>query len=229
MSRQPKLLLFDIDGTLITSGGAGEQALADAVNQTFGRDSALEGVEIAGRTDSAIARAILENLGVDSSPENQRILLDAYLFNLERRLGERQGRVLPGILPLLEHARERPHLTLALLTGNLLRGAELKLTHYGLWRYFEFGAFADDHHDRNALGPVARERARIARGVSFDPGSIYVIGDTPHDIACGRAIDAVTVAVATGSYTRDQLAAHQPHHLFEDFSDLHAVSAAIEL
>ncbi len=224
-----KLLLFDIDGTLISTGGAGEQALKDAIKQAFDSDSGLDGIEIAGRTDSSIARAILKKLGLEPHPQHLTRLLEVYLENLGRRLQERQGRILPGILPLLQYAKELPHITLALLTGNLARGAELKLKHYGLWDYFEFGAYADDHHDRNALGPVAQERARLRCGVSFNPGEVYVIGDTPHDIACGRAIDAITVAVATGHYGRGELALHQPHHLFNDFSDLPTVVAALAL
>lgn len=219
MSSPQKLLLFDIDGTLITSGGAGEQALKDAVTAAFGKAFNLEGIELAGRTDAAIAARILDKIGVEPTPANLTALLDAYLTNLEIRLKQKQGAILPGILPLLEALRTRRHLTIALLTGNLSKGAELKLTHYGLWHFFEFGAYADDDHDRNKLGPVAHERARAARGMPFAARDVYVIGDTPHDIACGRAIDAVTVAVATGNYSREALAAHSPDFLYNDLVD----------
>ncbi len=223
----PKLLLFDIDGTLITSGGAGESALADAVRTAFGIEFDLSGIEIAGRTDAAIARTILALLNREASPENISALLDAYLAGLKDRLTERAGRVMPGILRLLEMLKQRPNLTIALLTGNLSRGAELKLTHYGLWRFFECGAFADDHHDRNQLGPIATGRAAAARGVHYSPRDIFVIGDTPHDIACGQAIGAVTVAVATGNFTREQLEAHGADFVFDDLSDVEGLVATL--
>ncbi len=223
----PRLLLFDIDGTLIVSGGAGEQALRDACQLAFGAPFDLRGIEIAGRTDAAIARNVLEALAQPVSSENIARFLDTYLANLKARLPERPGRVLPGILPLLTTLQGREGVTLGLLTGNLLRGAELKLEHYRLWHFFEFGAFADDHHERNQLGPVAMERARTARGHPFEPANIFIVGDTPHDIACARAIGAVAVAVATGGYTREDLAAHTPDHLFDDLGDPPKVLATL--
>ena len=137
-----------------------------------------------------------------------------------------QGRLLPGIVPLLEALHAQPGVLLGLLTGNLERGAELKLRHYGVWDYFRFGAYADDHHDRNELGPFAARRALDHHGAPISPERIWVLGDTPHDIACGRAIGARTVGVATGGATRAQLAEHRPDFLFDDFSDLAAVLAA---
>ncbi len=116
---------------------------------------------------------------------------------------------------------------LALLTGNLAKGAEIKLDHYGVWDYFEFGAFADDSHDRNELGPYARARAKEKSGEEFPPERIYVIGDTPRDIECGKVFGAKTVAIATGNYSGPELAAHDPDHLFEDLSDTEAVLRAL--
>ncbi len=112
---------------------------------------------------------------------------------------------------------------LALLTGNLRRGAELKLTRYGLWQFFEFGAFADDHHDRNELGTFARQRARETHGHGFDSAQIDVIGDTGHDITCGKAFGARTIAVGTGSWSRERLQACHPDFFFEDFSNVDGV------
>ena len=103
----------------------------------------------------------------------------------------------------------------------------MKLTHYGVWHYFAFGAYADDHHVRNELGPVAMARALEEHGEEFTADRIYVIGDTPRDIECGKAFGAVTVAVATGKYSHEQLASHTPDFLFDDFSDPDAVLAAI--
>ncbi len=213
-----RLFLFDIDGTLITSGGAGENALRDAVRDRFGKEEDLEGVTIAGNTDSAISRQLLEKHGIEPTPENLTALLDGYLHNLTKRLPKHSGRVLPGIVTLLDALRDREDCVLALLTGNLARGAEIKLSHYGVWDYFEFGAYADDSHDRNQLGHYARTRAKETSGEDFPPERIYVIGDTPRDIECGKAIDAKTVAIATGNYSQAELAAHEPDHLFEDLS-----------
>ena len=227
MANKRHLLLFDIDGTLITSGGAGEQALRDAAQERFGLENALDGITLAGATDGLIARQMLEKQGVESSAENIAALLDGYVGHLSQRISKHQGRVLPGIVELLEQLKGRQDCVLALLTGNLVKGAEVKLTHYGVWDYFEFGAFADDHHDRNELGKFARARALEKHGEEFLPAQIFVIGDTPRDIECGRAIGAKTVAIATGHYTREELAGHQPDFLFDDLSDTPAVIAAL--
>ena len=214
-----RLLLFDIDGTLITSGGAGEAALKDAMRSRFAVEEDLAGVILAGATDARIARELLEKHGISVSPENVAALLDTYLGHLSDRIGRHDGKLLPGIVPLLNVLSHREDAVLALLTGNVSRGAEIKLTHYGVWDFFEFGAFADDHHDRNELGKFARARALERHGEEFPPSRIYVIGDTPKDIECGRAIGARTVAIATGHYSSDQLREHSPDFLFEDLSD----------
>jgi phosphoglycolate phosphatase len=217
--QKSKLILFDIDGTLITSGGAGEHALRLALKERFGQEDDFSTIEIAGRTDSGIARQILQRYGLEQSPENITAFLDSYLQLLERELPQRNGRLLPGLLDLLKKLKAMPHVSLGLLTGNVARGAELKLMHYGVWEFFEFGAYGDDHHDRNELGAFACARAHEKHGVSFKCDDIFVIGDTPHDIACGKAFGAKTVAVATGNFNREQLAAHQPDYLFDDLSN----------
>lgn len=222
-----RLFLFDIDGTLIVSGGAGEGALCDAMADRFGVEEDLTGVTLAGATDGLIARKLLEKHGLPVTPENITTLLDGYLHHLPLRLPRHEGRVLPGIVALLEQLRTREDCVLALLTGNLRRGAEIKLGHYRVWDYFAFGAFADDHHDRNELGPFAQARALEMHGEEFPPERIYVIGDTPRDIECGRAFGARTVAIATGIYSAGELAAHAPDHLFTDLSDTEAVVAAL--
>lgn len=214
-----RLLLFDIDGTLITSGGAGEAALKDAMRSRFGVEEDLAGIILAGATDARIARELLEKHGIAVSPENVAALLDTYLGHLSERIGRHDGKLLPGIVPLLNVLSHREDAVLALLTGNVSRGAEIKLTHYGVWDFFEFGAFADDHHDRNELGKFARARALERHGEEFPPSRIYVIGDTPKDIECGRAIGACTVAIATGHYSAAELKDHSPDFLFEDLSD----------
>ncbi len=222
-SPKTHLFLFDIDGTLIASGGAGEYSMRLAVRDQFGVDDGLDGIEIAGRTDQSITHAILKKFGVEITPERVTEFLDLYLSHLKVELPRKNGRLLPGIIPLLDALKARLQVAVALLTGNLVRGAEIKLSHYGVWNYFEFGAFADDNCDRNCLGPVAKARAKERHGVEFPPERIFVLGDTPHDITCGQAIDAKTVAIATGGFTRQQLGECQPDFLFDDLADVSSV------
>jgi len=222
-----RLLLFDIDGTLLTSGGAGEQALRDAMKARFGEQEDLKGIVLAGATDAAIARELLSRKGIDPSADNVAGLIDSYTQALHERMATHQGSLLPGIVELLDLLHKRDDCVLGLLTGNVRRGAEIKLTHFGVWDYFEFGAFADDHHDRNELGPVAQGRAVEAHGRAFEPQQIYVIGDTPRDIECAKVFGAHAVAIATGNYSKEELAAHRPEFLFQDLSDSEAVISAL--
>ncbi len=218
-----RLLLWDIDATLITSGGGGDKALKRAVYERFGREDDLRDIEIAGRTDRHIARSILRKYDVEPTDEAVNEFLEVYLRWLRDLLPQLNGRVLPGVKEILDRLKPNPDRVLALLTGNLQRGAKLKLERYGLWDYFEFGAFADDHHDRNELGAVARRRAAEKHGHEFEVARIDVIGDTGHDVGCGKIFGARTIAVATGSWTREQLAEHGPDFLFDDLSDVDEV------
>jgi phosphoglycolate phosphatase-like HAD superfamily hydrolase len=226
-SKSARLLLFDIDGTLIISGGAGEGALKDAMLERFGITEDLVGITLAGATDALIAGLLLEKSDLPVTPENSATLLESYLQHLPKRMPNHPGRLLPGIIELLEALKGHEEFVLALLTGNLRRGAEIKLTHYGVWDYFEFGAFADDHHDRNELGHFARSRAYDHRGVEFPPEQIYVIGDTPRDVECGRAIGAKTMAIATGIYPFATLEESKPDFVFEDLRDTDAIISAL--
>jgi phosphoglycolate phosphatase-like HAD superfamily hydrolase len=218
-----RLLLWDIDGTLISTGAAGQGAIVRATAERFGGDGNLDGVEIAGRTDLAIAHQILQKHGEPVTDESARWFLEIYLRLLAEELPRREGRVLPGVSELLTRLANQPDKTLGLLTGNLERGAKLKLEHYDLWRFFAFGGFADDHHDRNELGPFALSRALQGTGIKFAGSQVDVIGDTGHDIACGKAVGARTIAVATGSWTRGELAQHVPDFLFDDLSNVDEV------
>ena len=216
-----RLLLFDIDGTLVNTGGAGVESLKTTVRNRFRTEDDLRNIEIAGKTDRAIMRDILRKYQVDPTEENITSFAGEYIGGLPLSLSRThaRGRVLPGVQQLLERLKPQPHIVLALLTGNLQEGARLKLQYYGLWDFFEFGAFADDHHDRNELGAFARERAQQRHGHDFDAADIDVIGDTNHDIACGKAFGARTIAVATGSWSRDRLQQCTPDFLFNDLSD----------
>jgi phosphoglycolate phosphatase len=220
---EKKLLLFDIDGTLMTSGGAGERALRRGFRDRFKIDDDLKKTEIAGRTDSGIARQMLAAHGLPETPENLTAFYDGYLQFLAEELPSSPGYLLPGILPLLEALKPRADIVLGLLTGNLARGAEIKLTHYGVWHYFEFGAYADDHHDRNQLGHFARQRAQERHGIEFPAERIFVLGDTPHDITCARVIGAKAIAIATGKFTVAELGALTPDFLLSDLGDVPAV------
>jgi phosphoglycolate phosphatase len=223
----PTLILFDIDGTLLTSGGAGETALKVGFRREFGLEEDLSDVPIAGRTDSGIARQVLQKHGLELSPSNIERFFSGYLSELGTLLPNRPGRVLPGIFPLLEVLRGRSEIHLGLLTGNLERGARIKLKHFGLDGIFPFGAFADDHHDRNALGPVALSRAADFHGFPFSVERVWVIGDTEHDIACARAFGAKAMGVATGNFSEDFLSQHHPDALFSDLGDTDSVLRAL--
>ena len=188
----------------------------------------MDGVEIAGRTDTGIAHQILAKHGEPITDESVAALLDLYLELLALELPRSKGQVLPGVLPLLQRLERQPGTSLGLLTGNLKRGAQLKLEHYHLWQFFAFGAFADDHHDRNQLGAFALTRAEKGTGIKFESARVDVIGDTGHDIACGKAFGARTIAIATGSWPREKLSQYAPDFLFDDLSAVDDVIAALD-
>jgi phosphoglycolate phosphatase-like HAD superfamily hydrolase len=226
---QPILLLWDIDGTLIVSHGAGVRAMERGFQQCFGIKCDLGRIDWAGRTDSWITGEVLRSNGLPVTPENIQAYLEAYLTALPEELASgAQGQVLPGVLALLDTLHGRPGITQGLLTGNLRRGAEFKLTHYKVWHYFEFGAFADDSPQRNDLGPHALRRARERHALDFVPERTFIIGDTPHDVECGRVIGARTIAVATGRFTAEELRACRPTAVFADLSDTAAFLRLIE-
>jgi phosphoglycolate phosphatase len=215
-----KLILWDIDGTIIVSHGAGVRAMEKALTKRFGVTCDLTRIDWAGRTDSWITGEVFRHVGLPDTPQNSHDYLETYLELLPLELQDgRQGLVLPGVLELLETLHHRKDLAQGLLTGNLRRGAECKLTHYKVWHYFEFGAFADDSPRRNDLGPHALRRANERHAVEFSTADTYIIGDTPHDIECGKVIGAKTIGVATGRYSVAELAAHTPTAVFKDFSD----------
>lgn len=224
-----KLILWDIDGTIIVSHGAGVRAMEKALTKRFGVTVDLGKIDWAGRTDSWITGEVFRYVGLPDTPQNSHDYLEAYLELLPQELANGpQGRVLPGVLELLELFHHREDVAQGLLTGNLKRGAEFKLTHYRVWHYFEFGAFADDSALRNDLGPHALRRAGERHATSFTADQTFILGDTPHDIECGKVIGARTIAVATGRHSVEELAAHQPTAVFQDFSDKAAFLRVID-
>lgn len=213
------LLLWDIDGTLIDSGGAGERALRLSLKREFAIEDSLVWLEYFGRTDVWIARAILEKHHGTTTPETIKRFLAGYLKALAEEMNNPHACILPGVSTIVARAAQHTSITQGLLTGNLRQGAETKLGHLGLWSPFAFGAFADDAEQRNDLGPFALRRASQHHGSDFSPKHVFVIGDTPHDIACGKAIGVQTIAVATGRYSIDQLRTHSPTAILENLAD----------
>lgn len=222
------LVLWDIDGTLIRSGGAGERALVVSLREEFGIAGTLEDIEVAGRTDPWIARRVLAKFALPDTRENIERYLGGYLRALPAELAHPDAATLPGVRQLLTHLALRGNVAQGLLTGNLRRGAEIKLSHHNLWGHFAFGAFADDSELRDELGPHAVRRAASHHAVEFAADRVFVIGDTPHDIQCGKIIGARTIAVATGGYSVAQLKDHTPTAVFPDLSDTEAVLAVID-
>lgn len=212
------LLLWDIDGTLLSSAGSGMLALSASLLHGFGIDDSLDSIDWPGRTDRMIARLIFERFSIPHHEENLNRFLQGYLHALPAALVG-NSRILPGIADRLTEAAARPDVAQALLTGNLRRGAEIKLGHHALAHHFSYGAFADDSEHRNELGPHALARHAAAHPDHPSPARIWVLGDTPHDIACGRVIGARTLAVATGHATSEDLASHHPDALLPDLSD----------
>jgi phosphoglycolate phosphatase-like HAD superfamily hydrolase len=213
------ICLFDIDGTLIASGGAGKAALEAALRSEFRIPRILDKVELSGRTDRAICRDLFRIHGIEETPENWERLLNAYLANLPTYLASHAGKVLPGIASLLEHLRARSNVAVGLLTGNVRAGARVKLGYFGLYDYFAFGGFGDDHFDRDDVAREALAQVRLRLNGAVQTERIWVIGDTPLDVRCARSIGARAVAVATGWHSEEELAGHQPDVLVADLGD----------
>ncbi|MEO6042969.1 MAG: HAD family hydrolase [Tepidiformaceae bacterium] len=218
-----RIILFDIDMTLIRSQGAGRAALNEAFRDAFGLESATENVSFDGRTDRAILGEIIaqHDLGPDVDEAYARVS-EAYLLTLSASLSERPGVVLPGVetlLPLLQQS----HGAIGLATGNMRRGAETKLTHYGLWHWFSGGGFGDNTPVRAEVVAAGMRDMAAVLGIDADPRETIVIGDTPLDVEAAQAAGARTLAVATGSHTADGLRTSGADWVLDDLSDTDAV------
>ena len=226
-----RLVLFDIDGTILRSDGAGRRAMEDALERVFGTTGDA-GYHYDGKTDRQIVRELMRRAGHDDDTIDARmpVLLDDYLAGLRRELasGERQTVLLPGVAELLDALEARDDVVLGLLTGNLEQGARAKLDAVGLaFDRFRVCAFGSDHEHRPALPAVARRRALERLGLEVAGERMIVVGDTPADIECGRELGARAVAVATGRYDTAALRAHGPAAVFPDLRDTRAVMDAI--
>jgi phosphoglycolate phosphatase len=227
-------VLFDIDGTLVQTGGAGQLAFAETFAEEFGVPEISAAVKFAGRSDRAIAMDLLGVHGLATSDENWRRFRAAYVRRLPDALRRRNGHVLPGVVELLDALAALPHSAVGLLTGNIREGADRKLTHYGLGNRFAFGGFGDDTNDRCEIAAIAlAEATRHATAVNGAAGTpplrgAMVIGDTEHDIRCARAIGALAVAVPTGGSSREALAAESPDLLLDNLADARALIKILE-
>jgi phosphoglycolate phosphatase-like HAD superfamily hydrolase len=231
MTRHPsRLVLFDIDGTLLSSAGVATETFGQCLSEVAGRPISTRDYSMAGKTDPQIVRELLLRGGC--APEDIPGLTTEVLRLYIERFGPAltnspRPRLFPGVRELLGELRASPAVVLGLLTGNIEQGAQLKLDRFGLRDHFRLGAFGSDSADRRALVPIAVERAQRLTGRGFEGREVVVIGDTPLDIDCGRAWGAATVAVATGPYSLAELESHAPDALFPDFSPVDAVFRAI--
>lgn len=225
-----KVVLFDIDGTLVLTGGAGMRAMNRACAEIAGAGDALDEVPVAGRTDWIILHDAMHKLGKVLQEELLATIRTRYVRYLEEEIQHRGHGikdVLPGVRELLDRLSSREDVFLGLVTGNFEEGARIKLEYFDLWRYFRCGAYGDDAQDRNALVPFALQRARACGLSNTSPHDVLVVGDTPHDVACARAAGAIPVGVATGSYTLEQMRASGADVVFSDLSDAEAFLALL--
>lgn len=219
-----RLLLFDIDLTLINTGGAGRRAMTMAFEEQFSIKNGLQLVNFAGRTDPRIFKDALAHKSITWTTDKENLFKLAYFEHLKQEI-ERphaQKSILPGIMEILNRLVHREDLLLGLLTGNWQRGAMIKLGYFDLQSYFQLGAFSDDSEDREALPEIAVKKAHAKTGEWLAPAQVFVIGDTPLDVACAKPLGAKSVAVATGMFHRDELEKTNPDYLFESFSDYQA-------
>jgi phosphoglycolate phosphatase-like HAD superfamily hydrolase len=213
------ILLFDIDGTLVRTGGAGKAAMEDALRAAFGIETVYDIVPYSGRTDRAIGRDLLAIHGVAVSPENVRRLGETYLERLPAALRANRGVVCPGVADLLPRLAGRSDVRLGLLTGNTRAGARAKLAHFELWDYFPFGGFGDEHLDRDDVARSALAEAVAHLGTAVAPANVWVIGDTPLDVRCAKAVGANALAVATGWHPLAELHATGADLVLEHLGD----------
>lgn len=219
--------LFDIDGTLLDSGGAGQHAMEQALLETFAVTGPYTNIPAAGRTDKAITTDLFAHHALEVDEQNWDRFLQAYLEHLPRSLVSKQGSTLPGVELLLAELNRRDDVVLGLLTGNIEVGAMLKLKHFSIDRYFRFGGYGDMHFNRDDVARLAYDAAARHLEQAIHPDRVWVIGDTPADVRCGRAIGARVMAVSTGIHKAEELAPCRPDHLMASLADVDAVLRAL--
>jgi phosphoglycolate phosphatase-like HAD superfamily hydrolase len=226
-----KLLLFDIDGTLLDTGGAGGSSLLDAAEEVLQVSrTELPPLDLAGATDSGVVRKLFNDAKQTWTAERADAFHTSYLSKLHMRLHHESfdGRLLEGVESLLAALQNNEQFVLGLLTGNLRRGADLKLKRFGIDHHFMDGGFGDDAENRNDIGPFALQRMNLASEQVFTPDQVIVIGDTPKDIACANALGARCLAVATGKFDTDSLSEFKAWALLENLSQTDQVMALLK-
>jgi len=218
-----RLVLFDIDGTLVSTGGAGVKAFGEAFNAAFGIPNATDKIKFAGRTDYSLFRELCHWNEVEYSVAHRDLFFENYLRFVVNHLQTNQGGPFPGVVQMLDDLvalSDAP--AIGLLTGNIEEGAKLKLSTYGLWDRFAFGGFANDNEDRNLIAAAAKARGSEYLERPLEGSEIVVIGDTPKDVACGKYIEARTLGVATGGASLEELVACSPDWAVPDLTHLGA-------
>lgn len=213
-----KLILFDIDGTLIDAGKAGTCSINKAFHELFLIENAFENITLAGKTDIQIIKEALAFYELTPNDDMIRALLSSYVKNLKKEANTQRGHVKPGVKELLESLSKINSCVLGLLTGNIEQGARIKLKAFGLNDYFMFGAFGDDNEDRNLLLPIAVKKLKKIRNITVTFTDCVVIGDTPNDVKCSKPYGAMSIAVATGPYNYDLLAQTEADYVLHDLS-----------
>lgn len=217
-----RLILFDIDGTLLHAGGAPRRAFRRALVEHFGTEGAVATDDFSGKTDPQIVYELMTAAGFADDHIGERIaaVFEHYLAGLAVELASETGhRLYPGVEDLLPRLADDPRVLVGLVTGNVEEGARLKLAHFGLWELFRVGAFGSDDRERDHLPPIAVERARRLTGRAFAGTEVIIVGDTPADVRCARAAGALSVAVATGTPSREILAASAPDILLDSLEE----------
>jgi len=216
-----RLVLFDIDGTLIRTGGAGVKAFGKVFQTEFKAIDGFEKLKFAGRTDTGLVREFFGFHRIPATDENFKRFFERYVFWLDHILKETQTTICAGVSELIRGLQALPKPpVLGLLTGNIRLGAEIKLRHAGLWDVFVTGGFADDSEERDKIAAIAKERGSRLLKEELQGEHVLVIGDTPLDIRCARAIGAKVLAVATGTVPVEELQLHKPEWAVKDLSEL---------
>jgi phosphoglycolate phosphatase len=225
-----RLVLWDVDGTLLSARGAGRRALGRALERVYGTAGLIDGYDFRGKTDPRLVLDLMGAAGLADAAIRAGFdeCFELYARGLAAEIGDGSGvKLLPGVAELVRRLHTTPGIMQGLLTGNIEEGARIKLEPTGLHPFFRTGAYGSDHADRRQLPSLAARRAEALVGHRFAPGDVLVIGDTPLDVECARAFGAVAVSVATGFHPREELAALRPDLLFDDFADVERAAALL--
>ncbi len=223
-----RVVLFDIDGTLIRSQGAGKKAIATTLKQDFHCESPDVEVSFAGRTDLSLVKELFERNSLKVSNGDMQKFFTSYVRNLPKALAECQGEVIAGVMPLLDHLATDDEIILGLLTGNIRDGAFAKLAHFNLDKYFKIGGFGDHQENRAEIAKEGIRAIETAVSMRVNPKKVLVIGDTPHDVNCAHAVGARSLAVCTGYSSREEIEASKPMYMMEDLQQLTLVLAILD-